>query len=166
MTNIASSKHTTENYPTWTQDRYTHLKQFFDNLELHIRGLEAQNKKKEEFGDLLTLLLMDKLWRSEMFSQRSQKDNLDYRWLPYSPQDKTTSYGTRQNQRNKLNDKIATPFDCGLLHRPNTKFKNTTQDWIRNEGLHRTKESGVFFLWIITSSQRLPKTSTLMIASK
>ena len=40
---------------------YTHLKQFFDNLELHIRGLEAQNKKKEELGDLLTLLLMDKL---------------------------------------------------------------------------------------------------------
>ena len=40
---------------------YFHLKQFFDNLELHIRGLEAQNKKKEEFGDLLTLLLMDKL---------------------------------------------------------------------------------------------------------
>ena len=25
---------------------YTHLKQFFDNLELHIRGLEAQNKEK------------------------------------------------------------------------------------------------------------------------
>ena len=40
---------------------YTHLKQFFDNLELHIRGLEAQNKKKEEIADLLTLLLMDKL---------------------------------------------------------------------------------------------------------
>ena len=40
---------------------YTHLKPFFDNLEPHIRGLEAQNKKKEAFGDILTLLLMDKL---------------------------------------------------------------------------------------------------------
>ena len=41
----------------------THLKQLFDNLELHIRVLEDQNKKKEEFGDLLTLFLMDKLSR-------------------------------------------------------------------------------------------------------
>ena len=37
------------------------MNQFFDNLELHIRGLEAQNKTKEEYGDLLSLLLMDKL---------------------------------------------------------------------------------------------------------
>ena len=36
-------------------DGYTHLKQIFNNLDLHIRGLEAQRKTKEEFGDLLTL---------------------------------------------------------------------------------------------------------------
>ena len=34
-------------------EEYTHLKRFFDNLELHTRVLEAQNKKKEEFGDIL-----------------------------------------------------------------------------------------------------------------
>ena len=33
-------------------EKYTHLRQFFDNLELHIRRLEAKNKTKEEFGDL------------------------------------------------------------------------------------------------------------------
>ena len=41
-------------------DGYTHLKQIFDISELHIRGLEAQNKKKKEFGDA-TIFLMDKL---------------------------------------------------------------------------------------------------------
>ena len=29
---------------------YTHLKQFFDNVALHICGLEARNKKKEELN--------------------------------------------------------------------------------------------------------------------
>ena len=38
---------------------YTHLKQFFNNWELHIRGFEAQNRKNEEFGDL-TLFPIDK----------------------------------------------------------------------------------------------------------
>ena len=33
----------------------------FDNMELLIRGIVAQNKRKEDFGDVLPLLLTDKL---------------------------------------------------------------------------------------------------------
>ena len=52
------------------------------------------------------------------------------------------------------------PRSTAALYTDQTKFKNTTQNWIRNEGLNKTKEtsSGVYFLWIITSRQRLPKT--------
>ena len=42
-------------------ENYQHLKDFFDKLELHVRGLEGQNKRKDEFGDLLTMILMDTL---------------------------------------------------------------------------------------------------------
>ena len=152
-------------------ERYTHLKPFFDNLELHIRGLEAQNKKKEAFGDILTLLLMNKL--SGDLRRCLARDHIKTTWtfdidfltainreLQVMEQDKTKE----TNSITKLQ-----PFDCSLLHRTNTKIKNTTQNWIRNEGLHRTKEtsSGVFFLWIITSRQRLRKNpSTSIIASK
>ena len=41
-----------------------------------------------------------------MFCQRSQKDDMNTRSLRYSPQTRTTSYGTRQNQKSKLNKKL------------------------------------------------------------
>ncbi|KZS02076.1 Uncharacterized protein APZ42_001028, partial [Daphnia magna] len=37
------------------------LRKFVDNLESHIRGLDALRKKTESYGDLLVCILLDKL---------------------------------------------------------------------------------------------------------
>ena len=42
-------------------ENYQVLKDFFDELEFHVRGLEGDKTKEKKFGDLLCLNLMNKL---------------------------------------------------------------------------------------------------------
>ena len=100
--------------------------------------------KKEEFRDLLTLLRIDKLSGDLRCSAKDQR--------------KTTC---------TLDDFITAP-NWELQALDHTNSKNTTHNWMRNDRLHSTKETshGDFFLWNITLRQQLPKTPTLMIASR
>ena len=137
------------------------MKQFFENLELHIRGLEAQNKKKEKFEDLLTLLLMDKL----SGDLRRCLDR-DHRKTTWTIDDFLTAlkrelqvmeqYKTKErNSMTKLQPIRLQPFTP-------TKHKiqenNTKLDTEPRTTEEKKTNSGVIFLWIITSRRRLPKT--------
>ena len=68
------------------RESYRELKQFYDSLELHIRGLEGQGKDKDGYGDLLALILMEK-----MSSTLRRTLARDHRSTAWSLKDPTTS---------------------------------------------------------------------------
>ena len=101
---------------------YTHVKLFFNNWELPIRGLEAEYWKNEEFGDLLTLFLTDKLF-GDLRRCLARAHGKTTWTLEDFLQERTTSYGTRKNQRSKLTGKITITFDSCRLDSPSSLVK-------------------------------------------
>ena len=147
-------------------ERYTHLKQFFDNLELHIRGLEAQNKKKEEFGDLLNLLLMDKL--SGDLRRCLSRDHRKTTWTidDFLTALKRELQVMEQDKPKEINSNLQ-PHSTAAFYTDLTQSSRTQQNWIRNEG-HMTKEISRSVLSVDhhIAPATAQNTSTLMIASK
>ena len=113
------------------------MKHCFDNLKVHIRGFEAQNKKKEEFEDLFTLLLMDKL--SGDLSRCLARDHRKTTWtidgfltalkreLQVMEQDKTKEI----NSMTKLQPQSTAAFhnDQAQNSRTQNKTRSGTKDY-------------------------------------
>ena len=126
-------------------------------MEQHIRGLEAQIKKKEEFGDLLTVLLIKTLSGDLRRSLHRRHRKTTWTLNDFFPDFKRKLQVMEQdkieevNSMTNLQSHSTAPFYTDQTQ--NLKLQGRT-GYGTKDYKGQKKPAGVFFQWIITWHQR------------